>query len=370
MTRQRRSAPTTTTGRDDRAADISLEHLDVGPGDEAVAILAEDAFEDPERARMGLLPDHTDEWAAEARARTELVVRMIAAWCVVASEHAARRSRRWRRKAGLWLNDALTVAVAWVTATAVAIVLRLQGAWGDARSRARERQVARAMARHSAAEIRATRPIPSNDEGRLNADPEIGQTTLREAALNAWGEQRGQQEARLAHEQQRRAAQDADALRRLTAQRLGVKITPSSGMVEIDGLRLGVVRGNRVGDYALVLLTACAGCGASVASGDLRDLADLGAAVDAVNERVNLCEECRRTPQGVSNAEPGSTVTTLRRGIDHDGRGAVSATYRGNGTTGRVGHDVVPGNGHVPIDGGRGQAVPRKPSGRGRQANA
>ena len=87
----------------------------------------------------------------------------------------------------VWLNDALTVAVAWVTATAVAIVLRLQGAWGDARSRARERQVARAMARHSAAEIRATRPIPSNDEGRLNADPEIGQTTLREAALNAWG---------------------------------------------------------------------------------------------------------------------------------------------------------------------------------------
>ena len=359
MARRRRPAPAPPAGSDYGVSNASRDQLATAPGDEAVAVLVEDAFDETVGSNDQVLPAGTPSWAATV---WPLVVRraeVFAAWCLVAGEALWMRTRRDLRAAGNWASDAFTVVTAWTVATSVTLGLRTRQTWGVLRERHRQRSASRAASRSAQRSIVSEHwddDGPSGaDEAAYRGDPPP--VTLREAALSAWGAQRSRRAAREAEAQRRRTARDANALRRLVAARLGLKITPSSGVVDVDGLRLGVIRGAQANDYTLVLLSTCPACGAPVASADLRGLADLGAAVDAINVRHNLCQECRTAVDPSVNADPEQLVATLREMLGSEALRKVTpltaATHRTNGSTPRPSQSSTPGSGHAPINGQR-----------------
>jgi len=365
MTRRRSPDPAPPKGRPDRATDAPLERLDVGLDDEAVAVLVEDAFDEPLVPDDGVAPITSPGWTATIRPMVARWVEIFVAWCLVSGAELRTRFLRWQRVAGLWAADALTIVGAWVVATSVTLGIRARRWWRVGREYARQRRAAHAVS----GQARRTAPDAPLGVDQLRRPAETPRAvtspadTLRDAALRAWGAQRDQQVAQQAQVQRRRTARDANALRRLAAARLGLQITPAAGVVDVDGLRLGVIRGEQVNDYVLVLLSTCPACGAPVASADLRGLADLGAAVDAVNARRNLCQECRTAAEAAVSADPEQLVAALREVLGGDGLRTLTTVtappHRPNGSTPRAAQGRVESNGHAPVDGRRDRGAGR-----------
>jgi hypothetical protein len=186
-------------------------------------------------------------------------------------------------------------------------------------TRKADKQAAKEAAKQAARRTKQERARPTTPTARprhapVTLDPVepveevVASQSLREQALDAW---QVEQSRRIAERRQRHV-EEAWVLRQLLYERLGVRVNPESRRAEVDGLLFTVRWSEAINGYTLVLVKQCYACGRPAASGDIRNLADLGKLVNGRPDAQILCRRCR---QGHERSRQPSSAEQLSADI-------------------------------------------------------
>lgn len=172
---------------------------------------------------------------------------------------------------------------------------------------------------------RPARPRARRGRGEAEGPAQLPppEMRLQEIALDAFRARQLREQARQGEARRRQRMLEAAALRQLLSQRLGIQVEPVSGRIEVDGVCFAVLQDPETHVFDLVVVGVCPGCGAPVASGGIRDLADLGWALEEMRLQRNRCDECR-----AGAPEEAATVPLPAPTPNPDGQLAPSGSGR------------------------------------------
>lgn len=233
----------------------------------------------------------------------------------IASGPLRRRYVAWQRQFLRQAGIAAKAASRRAVTLGRAAITSLLGSVQDTAARLRRGRAGHLARDRSAGQTRRRSERAAQAQMDSSADEEeLERISLRDIALEAWQARQVTETANLEEQRAYEAERDATALRQLLAQRLGIRSAPSGSHVEVDGIVFGVRWSRLARTPDLVIVGACPKCGAPVASGDIFDLADLGAVLDDIAHERNLCEECRASvnDSGPVNETGGSTTRASR----------------------------------------------------------